>query len=460
MQLDWKAIDRYLIGEAWTGSRIAEHAHVLCEQIGPRWSSSPQEAETIRYVQGQMVADGLDRAESEPFDLQTWSFSKAEALTSDGWIVDCVPFNRCPPCNTNAPLVDVGFGTPREIEAARLRPGLHGAVAVMNKGHEPFTTPIPHTHRLELVAAAGAAAVLFVDTKSGRRAEYHNAGDWRYPESAEPPLPAATTSREHAARLRRLAAANEHLRLIVESQRYEAPSANVVGQLDGERWTDEHLLLGGHHDTVLGVSGGNDNASGTIAVLETARVLAGLRQEQGVAPGRNIRFVTFAAEEQVFQGSLAYIARHHGNELPPRLAINLDELSTGTIKGIVLAFPHLRDLVQSQLDDMGDGLQCHVMAQLDASSDHFPFARKAVDAAHLWRWRFVGHHPDSEYHHETADTVDKINVRELKEYAGQLARLLLRLSHQPPEVWPDNPVTEEAVGRRLDQERGTVVRVA
>jgi hypothetical protein len=80
-------------------------------------------------------------------------------------------------------------------------------------------------------------------------------------------------------------------------------------------------------------------------------------------------------------------------------------------------------------------------------------------AAHLWRWRFYGRHADAEYHHEPGDTADKVNVRELKEYVGQLARILLRLSHVPPEEWPENPVTAEQVETRLAQERGTVVRV-
>ena len=151
--------------------------------------------------------------------------------------------------------------------------------------------------------------------------------------------------------------------------------------------------------------------------------------------------------------------RHYGSEAPPRLVINLDELSTGHIKGIVLAFPHLRDFVQAQLDSMDDGLECHVMSQLDASSDHFPFLKAGIDAAHLWRWRFHGRHADSDYHHEGADTADKLNTRELKEYVAQLARLLLRLSHEPPEAWPENTVTPEAVADRLEAERGSVVRV-
>jgi Zn-dependent M28 family amino/carboxypeptidase len=256
---------------------------------------------------------------------------------------------------------------------------------------------------------------------------------------------------------------NRTLRIQVESQFYRAPSWNVSAELPGARWPDEHLLLGGHHDTVHGVVGGNDNASGTIAVMETARVLAQLQAEIGVPPGRTIRFVTFSAEEQKLQGSSAYVAHHYepdtGAEPPPRLAINLDELSTGHMKGVVLGFPHLRELVQRQLDAMGDGLQCHVMAQLDASSDHFPFLRAGIDAAHLWRWRFHGRHADANFHHEAGDTADKVNVRELKEYVGQLARLLLRLSHIPPQDWPQNPLTQAEIRARLEAERGQVVRV-
>ena len=91
--------------------------------------------------------------------------------------------------------------------------------------------------------------------------------------------------------------------------------------------------------------------------------------------------------------------RHYGPE-PPRLALNLDELLAGHMKGMVLGFAHLRDLVQAQFDTMNDGLQCHVMSQIDNSSDHFPYLKKAFDAAHLWRWRFHGRHADADFHHE------------------------------------------------------------
>jgi hypothetical protein len=230
----------------------------------------------------------------------------------------------------------------------------------------------------------------------------------------------------------------------------------------GAQWPEELLVLAAHHDTVIDSPGGNDNGSGTVTVMEVARVMQSMADELGIRPGRTIRFATWSGEEQGDQGSSAHVARHWplDSDAPlPRLNINLDELSTATIKGLVLTFPHLRDFVQAQLDDMGGGYRCHVMSQLDANSDHFPFARRGIDASMCWRWRFAQRNPDAEFHHEPGDTIDKVRPRELHEYVAFLARLLLRLSLTPPQEWPDNPVTPESVEQRLRDEIANVVRV-
>ena len=455
---DWRHADRWLMGEAWTGSRIREHATQLCDVIGPRWASSTAERQCTDYICAQLSECGLN-PERQEFALRTWSHNLAEArLLPESTSIDLAPAIGCPTFSVRAPIVDVGYGTAYEIEQAA-RAGLHGAVAVMNLAYQPFTEPVPMPYRLRDLATHGAAAALMVDPKSGRRTEYRWAHDMREDDFREPPLPTATTSREHGALLRKRT--GDELIITVEAEFSEAPTANTNAQLTGGLWPQEHLVVGAHHDTVYGTPGGNDNASGVIAVLETARLLAELCGSSGQAPGRSIRFVTFSAEEQSLQGSTAYVAANYGDASAtrPRLVINLDELSTGYIKGLVLAFGHLRPLVQEQFDDMGEGLSCHVMAQLDGTSDHFPFIRAGIDAAHLWRWRFGGRHADSDFHHEPPDTSDKINVRELKEYVGHLARLLLRLADVPPERWPANEVTGADVADRLERERASVVRV-
>ena len=450
----WHEIDRYLIGEAWAGSRIGCHLKKLCDEIGPRWASSAQEWQTIGYIRDQFASCGLDPVEVEEYEMDTWSWSEAGATLEGGLELDLLPVIWCPSFDIEAPVVDAGFGTEREIAAA---PGMSGAIAVMAMAHAPFTTPSPHAYRLRNLAGAGAAAAILIDAKEGGRKEYHSAHDLADPDFPDPPLPAVTVSREEGQLLRRNAGARLRLRAGTDTSR--APSANVVGEIEGTGAEGEHLVLGAHHDTVYGAPGGNDNASGVIAVLETARVLSLLRRDTGEAPGCSLRFVTYSAEEQRFQGSFAFVDRHYGPERPSRLALNLDELSTGHMKGVVLGFPHLQPLLQRQLDSMGEGHRCHVMSQLDASSDHFPYLKAGLDAGHLWRWRFVGRHGDSDFHHEPGDSADKLNVRELKEYVAHLARLLLRLSRVPAAEWPANPVTAQEVAARLRRERGSVVRV-
>ena len=75
---------------------------------------------------------------------------------------------------------------------------------------------------------------------------------------------------------------------------------NVEAKIIGSVYPDEEILLMGHHDNVqldsdpeLFAPGADDNASGTVAALETARVL----MQMGYQPEKTIVFLTTAAEE-------------------------------------------------------------------------------------------------------------------------------------------------------------------
>ena len=61
MELNWREIDRWIFGEAWTGSQIGAHVEVLCEQIGPRWASSEGERQAVEYLREQFAQAGLGR---------------------------------------------------------------------------------------------------------------------------------------------------------------------------------------------------------------------------------------------------------------------------------------------------------------------------------------------------------------------------------------------------------------
>jgi Zn-dependent M28 family amino/carboxypeptidase len=111
----------------------------------------------------------------------------------------------------------------------------------------------------------------------------------------------------------------------VASQRYVADQRevrNLEVTLRGREWPDSIVVVGAHYDAVDGTPGADDNASGTAALLELARRLA------GTAPRRTVRLVAFTLEEpphfwKESMGSLVYAraARARGDAIVAMLSL-------------------------------------------------------------------------------------------------------------------------------------------
>ncbi len=102
----------------------------------------------------------------------------------------------------------------------------------------------------------------------------------------------------------------EFLGLEVEVMDFSMPngpaSDNVIAILYGTTHPEEYVVLGAHYDSFSRDSsapGADDNASGTAAVLEIARILSQYEFE------RSIIFCTFSGEEYGLYGSKAYASR-------------------------------------------------------------------------------------------------------------------------------------------------------
>jgi Zn-dependent M28 family amino/carboxypeptidase len=98
--------------------------------------------------------------------------------------------------------------------------------------------------------------------------------------------------------------------------------ANLITEIRGTTKPDEIIVVGGHYDSVPGVAGANDNASGTAATLALARRFATAK------PARTLRFVAFVNEEPPFfkdeaMGSLVYArsCRARGDNIVAMLSL-------------------------------------------------------------------------------------------------------------------------------------------
>ena len=80
---------------------------------------------------------------------------------------------------------------------------------------------------------------------------------------------------------------------------------NVIATIPGTVCADKEILVGGHYDAVSGSPGADDNASGTTAAIEMARVLRAVNY----TPRATLRFLAFSAEEAGLKGSADYATK-------------------------------------------------------------------------------------------------------------------------------------------------------
>jgi hypothetical protein len=106
---------------------------------------------------------------------------------------------------------------------------------------------------------------------------------------------------------------------------------NTVGEIRGSEFPGQVVILGAHLDSWDLGTGVTDNGTGSMVVLEAARVIA----QSGLKPRRTIRFILFSGEEQGLLGSRAYAAAHAAEADSIQAVLVLDN-GTGMITGQAL----------------------------------------------------------------------------------------------------------------------------
>jgi len=149
------------------------------------------------------------------------------------------------------------------------------------------------------------------------------------------PVPQIVVGNDVYSQLARLSKRGEHPRIEADIHntfgRDTLKQSNTVAEIRGSEHPDEVVLLGAHLDSWDLATGGTDNGTGAIAVLEAARILGTL----GEKPKRTIRFVLFTGEEEGLLGSDAYVQAHR-NELDKFQAVLVLDNGTGRITAMAL----------------------------------------------------------------------------------------------------------------------------
>lgn len=198
---------------------------------------------------------------------------------------------------------------------------------------------------------------------------------------------------------------------------------NTVAEIRGSEKPDEVVILGAHLDSWDLGEGTTDNGTGSMVVMEAARVLA----QSGVKPKRTIRFILFSGEEQGLLGSRAYAAQHAA-EMDKIQAVLVLDNGTGMITGQALQGRNQDEQLWKDLlaPVMSLGAT-HVREGNKGGTDHLSFIPYGVPG---WNFdqesRGYGH-----THHSQVDTYDHAVPGDLMQASAVMAVTALELANLP-----------------------------
>ena len=320
------------------------------EELGPRESATAQEAVAAEYLQDRFQESGYE-TEIQRFTIEDLALAGMGLRLElpDPEEFAALPLERSGLGDVSGILTPVGLAMPGGLPDG----GLEGRIAFAKRGVITFQA------KAENVFAAGAVGLVI----------YNNVfGPFRGVLATQPDFPVISISRNDGEAIEDLLADSEIEALITLTTK-DLPSQNVIAEKKGPG--ESVVVLGGHYDSVPGIAGANDNASGAAVLVTLARMLA------DVDLPFTIRIVPFGSEELGLLGSRFYVESLSENELENTKAmLNFDALGTGS--GVsVFGDGDITALVS----DIGDQVNVDVAVTLGfrgGSSDFASFREEGV----------------------------------------------------------------------------------
>jgi hypothetical protein len=209
---------------------------------------------------------------------------------------------------------------------------------------------------------------------------------------------------------------------------------NVVGEFLGTTRPNDIYIIGAHYDSMtlewVGGPGADDNATGTAAVLEIARLVS---QWQS---GATIRFIAFDLEEWGLFGSEAYASAHHTDNIrgmlsPDMLAFRLSPHNRAIVGGRTQS----SDVKAALIAALGNyaGIEATDVGEADYS-DHASFEDWGFHAAVLDEYDIFSN-PNYHSQQDSVETPDYIDYA----YATALTRGMMGWLVDAAGVTPEHP---------------------
>jgi carboxypeptidase Q len=426
-------IDRYrdaaarIIGAALTSDHAYARLAHLTDHIGNRISGSQNLERAIAWAITEMKRDGLDNVRTEKVMVPHWVRGE-ESL------------EMLAPVPRKLQMLGLGnsVGTPAEgitaeavvvrsfAELDRLGEQVRGKIVVYNAPFVNYGATVEYRLRGASRAARYGAVAALVRSITPVSLQTPHTGAMNY-DPEQPKIPVAAVTIEVAQFLQRMNDRGDHPRLKLKMEAKflpDAESANVIAEIKGSEKPDEVIVIGGHFDSWDVGQGAHDDGGGCIVAWETVRLL----KELGLRPRRTIRVVLWTNEENGLRGGTAYHDAHKAEIAKHILAIESD---SGVYRpegfGLVDTAPLQVRSNLLEIAKLLSGIGADQIAADGGGADISPMMHDGVAGASL---DVDGTHY-FDIHHTHADTLDKVNPRELALCVATMAVMAYTVADMP-----------------------------
>ncbi|MGH7500926.1 MAG: M28 family metallopeptidase [Longimicrobiales bacterium] len=411
----YRGVANRLIEAALGDSAAYERLGTLVDRFGHRFSGSESLERAIDWILDEMRSDGLANVRGEPVMVPHWVRGEESAALVSPRAMELAMLGLggsigTPPEGITAEVLVVESFEELEARAAEAS----GRIVLFDAPFTSYGETVQYRSGGAIAAArAGAVASLIRSVASYSMRTPHTGG-MRY-EDGVPRIPHAALTVEDAAMLHRMQERGERIvvRLTMNAQTLPpVQSRNVVAEIVGSEFPDEVVVMGGHIDSWDVGQGAMDDGGGCVAAWEALRLIHTL----GLRPKRTIRVVLWTNEENGLAGGNGYRDAHRAEVDKHVLAMESDNgvfrprgfAFNGSDEAFAILEPVVRLLEPIGADSLargGGGADIGPIMELGV-----PGMSPIVDGSRYF-W----------FHHSNADTVDKLDPRELAQVVAGMA---------------------------------------
>jgi carboxypeptidase Q len=410
---DGSIVERYrdvanrIIDAALADSSAYRRLAVLVDDFGHRFSGSESLERALDWILEEMQRDGLQNVHGEEVMVPRWvrGEESAELIAPRAKALPMLSLGNSvgtPPEGITAEVLVVRTFEELEVRAEEAR----GKIVLFNAPFTSYGQTVRYRGQGAIAAARVGAVASMIRSVTPQSLSTPHTGAMSYNDTV-PRIPHVALTVEDAELLQRLADRGQRIvvRLTLGAQQLpDVPSRNVVGELAGAELPHEVVILGGHIDSWDVGQGAMDDGGGCVVAWEAVRLL----QRLGLRPRRTVRVVMWTNEENGLRGGRAYRDAHR-HELD-RIVVAI-ESDAGVFKPVGFGFGGADAAlpIVSEVGRLLDRIDAGTVTTPGGGADIWPLMREGVPGLGLrvegsrYFW----------YHHTEADTIDKLDPREM-----------------------------------------------